>query len=515
MVPYPSHQTLPRPAPVTWPTWSFCCWSALRDIHAEALERPAPAGGVLSLLPSPQTTDHSISFAGRMLRYQAKAGTLSLLAGNGGVTAEVFYVAYTVPPSEAPPHEQRRPITFVFNGGPGAASAYLHLGALGPRIIAMATNGGFLAPPQKLLDNPDTWLDMTDLVFVDPVGTGYSREAPGQKAESFWGVDKDARAMGAFIRLYLAQVGRTGSPVFLAGESYGGFRAALLSRTLQEDVGISLSGIVLISPALEFMLVHPDEFDPLQWALELPSLAAVRLQSEGVGGSEFRERIAEVEDYALGDYLVALASGLEKGGHAASQRVAEITGLPIDLVQRNFARVSTALFTREFARARGNVLSPYDGLIATADGASASSRIASPDPVLDRSVPVLTSAFVAYARDELNFRTDMSYNLLNGDVSRNWDYGTSASRQGYAGVMNDLQRARGLNPSLGVLIVHGYTDLVTPYMASRYLVSQLPSLPGAKPIRVDVVDGGHMMYFRADGRRALREAASELYRTTQ
>ena len=487
----------------------------LASAHAEQTERPAPTGGVLSLLPLPQTTDHSIDVAGRTLRYQAKAGTLSLLSGKGGVTAEVFYVAYDVQPADAPLDGRQRPITFVFNGGPGAASAYLHLGALGPRIIATAPNGNFLPPPQKLIDNPDTWLDMTDLVFVDPVGTGYSREAPGQETRNFWGVEQDASSMGAFIRLYLAQTGRTGSPVFLAGESYGGFRAALLARTLQEDVGIAPSGIVLISPALEFMLVRPDQFDPLHWALELPSLAAVRLSSEGVTGPALRERLREVEDYALGDYLTAIAGGLEQGGRIASRRVADITGLPLDLVQRNFARIPTSLFAKEFAREKGNVLSPYDGMIETADIAPDSARIAGPDPVLDRSVPVLTSAFTAYVRDELNFRTDISSRLLNGEISSNWDYGTSPSRQGYAGVMDDLQRARSLNPSLGVLIVHGYTDLVTPYMASRYLVSQLPSPPGAKPIRLDTVAGGHMMYFRHDGRQALKEAASELYLATQ
>ncbi|OHV86901.1 S10 family peptidase [Mesorhizobium sp. ORS 3428] len=477
---------------------------------AETPERPAPAGGVLSLLPPPQVTEHSITLAGRKLDYQAKAGTLSLLSGKGEVTAEIFYVAYT---QQSPAPAKQRPITFVFNGGPGAASAYLHIGALGPRIIATAADGEFLPPPQKLIDNPDSWLDMTDLVFVDPVGTGYSREAPGQDTKAFWGVEQDASSVGSFIRLYLAQNGRTGSPLFLAGESYGGFRAALLARKLQEDVGLSPSGIVLISPALEFMLVQPDQFDLLHWALELPSLAAVRLRSDGVSGEALRNRLAEVEHYALGDYLTALASGLEQGGKRASGRVAEITGLPLDLVQRNFARIPASLFAREFQRASGKVLSPYDAMVATSDVAPESASIAGPDPVLDRSVPVLTSTFVAYARNELNYRTDVSYRLLNGEVSHNWDFG--ASRQGYAGVMSDLQRARSLNPSLGVVIVNGYTDLVTPYLATRYLVNQIPSLADAKPIRLDVVEGGHMMYLRPDGRRALKEAASELYQATQ
>ncbi len=348
--------------------------------HAEVADRPSPSGGVLSLLPPPRISNHSITIAGRTLDYQAKAGTLSLLSGKGDVTAEVFYVAYTLRPDTNRGQDPQRPITFVFNGGPGAASAYLHLGALGPRVLATAADGSFLPSPQKLLDNPNTWLDMTDLVFIDPVGTGYSREAPGQEARSFWGVDQDASSIGAFIRLYLAQTGRTASPVFLAGESYGGFRAALLARTLQEDIGISPSGIVLISPALEFTLVRPDEFQPLHWALELPSLAAVRLRSEGVTGSALRERLAEVERYALGDYLVALTSGLDEGGRLASRRVAEFTGMPIELVERNFARIPTALFAKEFARARGNVLSSYDGAIETADISPEKSRIQRPGP---------------------------------------------------------------------------------------------------------------------------------------
>ena len=232
-------------------------------------------------------------------------------------------------------------------------------------------------------------------------------------------------------------------------------------------------------------------------------------------GPRLRERLVEVERYAMGDYMTALLSGLEEGGRRASGRVAEITGLPLDLVRRNFARIPITVFAREFSRADGKTLSLYDGVIGTADIAPQNSRLETPDPVLDRSVPVLTSAFVSYARDELNFRTDMSYWLLNREISGKWDYGTSQARQGYAGAMSGLQQARSLNPQLGVLIVHGYTDLVTPYMASRYLVGQLPSLPGAAPIRLEELEGGHMMYLRPDSRRALKAAAAGLYEMTQ
>jgi carboxypeptidase C (cathepsin A) len=478
---------------------------------AETAQRTAAQADPQSLLPPAQDSEHVVRIAGRPVAYRARAATISLLAADGSVTAKIFHVSYIRHAEGKAEADSRRPITFVFNGGPGAASAYLHLGALGPRIVETAPDGSFLPPPQRLADNEDTWLDMTDLVFVDPVGTGYSREAPGQQARSFWSVDKDTASIGAFIRLYLAETDRTTSPVYLAGESYGGFRAARLARTLQEDIGISPSGIVLISPALEFVLVRPDEFDPLHFALELPSLAAVRLQRAGAAGPAFQSGLAEAETFAMTDYLVALVRGPQDGTRGLSSALAGLTGLPPDLVERNLGRISTALFAREFARPRGRVLSLYDGMIETGDTEPGSSRSDSPDPVLDRSIPVLTSAFTTYLRDELGYRTSMSYRLLNDEIARNWDYGISGTRQGYAGVMDDLQHARSLNPAMGVLIVNGYTDLVTPYMISRYLVSQLTPIAGARPIDVEVLMGGHMMYLRDDSRKALKALARQMF----
>jgi carboxypeptidase C (cathepsin A) len=468
------------------------------------------SGGILALLPAPATTEHTITIAGRTLSYEAEAGTLPLIDAGGKVTAKMFYVAYDAKPAAPDITSQSRPITFVFNGGPGAASAYLQLGGLGPRILATGRDGAFLDPPQELEDNPDTWLPMTDLVFVDPVGTGYSRAAAGEKDSDFWSVDADASAMGAFIRLYLQKKGRSGSPLYLVGESYGGFRAALLARTLQADVGLSPSGVVLISPALEFTFLDPDEFQPLHWALTLPSMAAVHLLRSGAGGTDFRNSLTLAEHYALTDYLPALAGGLEQGGAAASASVSRLTGLPLALVQRRFARVPVELFAKESDHAEGRVLSLYDGLIDTADIAPETTRDATPDPVLDRSVPVLTSAFTRFVHDALKYDTVVSYRLLNRETSRNWKYGTG-SRQGYAGVMDDLQKARALNPALGVLIVNGYTDLVTPYMVSRYLVGQLPTLPCTRPIETRVYQGGHMMYLRPDSRHALKRDAAALY----
>jgi carboxypeptidase C (cathepsin A) len=464
-------------------------------------------GGLLGMLPANSVTRHTLSVSGRTLSYTAEAGTLPLRDAKAETTAAVFFVSYTLDPVAAD-----RPITFVFNGGPGAASAYLHLGGIGPRAVDLAPDGDFLPPPQRLVDNPQTWLDMTDLVFVDPVGTGYSRGADSNKEDQFWGVEQDANAMSAFIRLYLQRSGRRLSPVYLMGESYGGFRAALLSRRLQADSGVEVSGAILISPALEFSLIQGDDFEPLRWALRLPSMAAVNYDRQGVTGrAGLAEHLKDVETYAMERYLPAIAGGLESGGKLVSADVARLTGLPRDFVERRFGRVSTSAFMKEFDRSDGRILSRYDGMISGPDPNPESPLHSGPDPVLDRAGPVLTSAFVQYVREELGFRTDITYRVLNEEVNRRWDFGTTPTRQGYAGVLGDLQQARAGNPGMRILIAHGYTDLATPYMASRFLISQLAPLAGAPPVRVEVYSGGHMMYMRADSRRALKEDAAAIY----
>ncbi|MBN9066870.1 MAG: peptidase S10, partial [Rhizobiales bacterium] len=338
---------------------------------------------------------------------------------------------------------------------------------------------------------------------------GYSRAAQGQKPEQFWGVRQDAAAMGAFIRRYLDEAGRRDSPVYLVGESYGGFRAALLADKLQEDDGIAPSGIVLISPALDFSYIYGDS--PLQWALSLPSMAAANFERQGLRGEKLRAELAKVEHYALTDYLVALASGLKEGGATASETVAGLTGLPLELVERHFARIPVQLFAREFDRAAGRVASPYDTGVSAPDIAPESARLVSPDPVLDRSIPAVTSAFVQYVREELKYRTPISYKLLNTEVTNAWDYGTSPSRQGYADAVDDLQKARALDPAMRILIANGLTDLVTPYSVTRYIVQHLPPLAGAEPIETRTYEGGHMMYFKPDGRKALKEAVLKFY----
>lgn len=470
-------------------------------------EAEAEAAPAEPRLPPDVTTHHMLKQDGQEIPYTAVAGTIQPHGSDGKAIAEIFYTAYETEPTDA-----ERPVTFVFNGGPGAASTYLHLGAMGPKVVDTTEEGALTGPPSRLIPNDASWLEFTDLVFVDPVGTGYSCATGSKSGKDFWGVDQDAESLAEFIRLYLTQANRMGSPVFLAGESYGGFRVAVVTRELQRKGSVSPSGLVLISPALEFSILRGEDFDPLPWALALPSYAAVKLESEGTTTREgLAAGLEDVERYAMTDYLVALASGIQKGGEAASAKVAELTGLPLEKVQRHFARVPQSLFVKEFDRDGGQVLSLYDGSVGGPDPHPSSAWPRGPDPVLDATVPLWSSAFVRYVSEDLRYKTDENFELLNRKISGRWDYGTSPTKQGYAGVMDDIQDARAANRNLEVLIVSGYTDLITPYSVPPYLVAQLPPLKGAKPIEVRNYAGGHMLYLRAPSRRELKQDAQAMY----
>lgn len=453
---------------------------------------------------APVASEHVLVTGGRSLAYRSEAGTIDLRDAKGEGAAHVFFVAHTLVSGDA-----SRPVTFVFNGGPGAASGYLQLGAIGPRAVVFGENGEIPPAPQRLADNPDTWLDFTDLVFIDPVGTGYSRGADAEAERRYFGVVADAEATVAIIRTYLESHRRQGSPLFLAGESYGGFRAALLAHKLAADAGLKVSGAVLISPALELSLVfNPDPYNPLVWALMLPSMAAVRLESEGVHDrAGLAAGLAEAERFALGDYLLALVGEVVAGGNAVGARVAAFTGLSPEVVARQNGRVPVTTFLREFARASGKVLSRYDGAVAVPDPGNPRAA----DAVLGGATAAFASAFASYAAEELGYRTDLQYQLLNGQIAGRWDYGTTPTRQGFAGVLDDLEQARIINPAIEIMIAHGYTDLVTPYYATAYLVRRMLPVPGAAPVDLQGYAGGHMMYLRPQSRRELGADAARLY----
>jgi len=473
----------------------------------EAVERkqaatPEPA------LPSDAVTTHTIKIGDREFSYTATAGALALTNDKGEHRADVFFVAYTLNGADA----KTRPLTIAFNGGPGAGSAYLQLGAIGPRILDFG-NGKTPFAPGGLIDNPDTWLDVTDLVFVDPVGTGYSRGVGGADAvqKEFWGVRQDLDSLGQIVRLALAHLDRFSSPLYLAGESYGGFRAARLPKQLADGQGLMVRGEVMVSPVLEFSLLEGDDFRPMPWALRLPSYAAVSLEAQG---KLTADALKTAETFALGEYLTKLVTppADAKTAERFYGTIADLIGLPESLVARWRGRVPLPIFTKERLHDQGELVSRYDGSVATPDPYPSSAWPASGDPILSGLTAPLTSGFVAYVRDELHFKTDRRYVLLNGEVARRWDMkGHGNGGDAYAGASNDLREGLALNPRLRVLIAHGMTDLQTPYMASRYVIDHLPAELTQGRVTLKLYPGGHMMYLRQASRAALHQDVRAIY----
>ncbi len=308
------------------------------------------------------------------------------------------------------------------------------------------------------------------------------------------------------MTLYLTRNGRDLAPVYLAGESYGGFRAALLADRLLAK-GVNVKGATLVSPALEFSMLRGDDFQLLPLALALPSLTAAHIEMRD-GPKAPLDAVREAEVYARTAYLTHLADGLKEDG-AVVAKLAEFTGLDAEKVAKHHGRVPADLFIRDYERRTDRALSRYDATVSVpAPQPEDHERF---DPILDGAVTALRPAAVNYLRQELGFRTDAEYRLLNRSASGHWDFGTKPGRQGFAGSLDDLEKARMRNPALKVLIAHGYTDLVTPYAVSKYLIGQLRPIEGAAPIEVRVYRGGHMMYLRSASRAALTGDARRMY----
>jgi carboxypeptidase C (cathepsin A) len=469
-------------------------------------EEGKPAATAARILPDDAVTQHKMRVGGGEVGYTATAGTLPLRDGKGEKLADVFYVAFM---REGVLDAARRPITYAFNGGPGAASAYLDIGALGPRALEFGPGGRMPPVSDHVEDNPDTWLPFTDLVFIDPVGTGYSRATGGtdEVAKRYWGVKQDLDTLAQVIRLHLTRIGRLASPMYLVGESYGGFRAARLAHQLATEEGVAPAGVLMVSPVIEFKLMSGDALDLLPWALRLPSYAAVELETRGTIAPE---ALGEVERYALTDYLVGLAAGPTES--AAAQRlyarVAALIGLSEATVARWEGRVPLGTYVKEFQRSTGRIVSRYDGSVTSPDPDPRAHRNEE-DPVLEASIAPFTRAFVAYARDELGFATEAPFELLSREVGRHWDWSSAGGRSSL-GASDALRRALAVQSKLRALVAHGMTDLQTPYMMSRYVVDHMPAELRPR-VALKLYEGGHMMYLRAGSRHRLRDDALAFY----
>lgn len=439
-------------------------------------------------------TKHTIHIGGQEIKYTATAGTILLKLEDGTPKASVFYIAYT---KDDVADLTKRPVTFTFNGGPGSASIWLHLGDFGPRRVEMGDAGALLGPPYKLVDNEFSMLDATDLVFIDPVSTGFSRAVPGEAPKQFHGVEEDIQSVGDFIRLYATRNKRWTSPKFLAGESYGTTRAAGLSGYLQGRYGMYLNGIILISSILNFQTAEFDRGNDLPYILYLPTYTAIawyhkKLPPDLQG--DFQKAIDESRSYALGEYAEALSAGdnLPTARRTAmAEKLARLTGLSADYIDRSNLRVEIFRFDKELLRNERRTVGRLDGRFTGIDLDAAGS-----EPEYDPSMAAIIGPYTAtlsdYVRGDLKFESDLPYEFLTGRV-RPWNYEPYANR--YVNVAETLRSAMTENPFLRVYVAKGYYDLATPFFAADYTMDHLgldPSLRGH--LTGGYYEAGHMMY---------------------
>jgi carboxypeptidase C (cathepsin A) len=466
-----------------------------------ATEAASPPVAEQHRLPPDSTTRQTLDLPGRSLAFTATAGSIRLFDDKGEPQADIAYTSYQVDGAD----RVARPVTFLFNGGPGAASAYLQLGNSGPWRLAINGEAATPSASPDLQPNDETWLDFTDLVFIDPAGTGYSRfVAAGEDARKrFYSIDGDVNSIALVIRRWLEKYDRLPSPKFVAGESYGGIRGPKIVSNLQTRQGIGVRGLILISPVLDFREFTGSSI--LQYVASLPSYAAVARNAANRAG------LADVENYARGDFLADLIKGeadLEATNRLAD-KVAVLTGIDQAVSRRLAGRFDAIEFRREFDRRDGKVTGRYDASVLGLDPYPDSDFFHFADPSGEALIGPLTSAAVDLTRRKLNWRPDGSYQLLNGSVENAWDFGRGINPpQSIA----ELRQILALDPRLKVLVGHGLFDLATPYFGTKIVLDQLPAFAAPPRVRLVVYPGGHMFYSRDASRQAFRAEVEALIR---
>ena len=439
-------------------------------------------------------TEGEVTVAGQKVTYTATAGTLALTKADGEQRASVFHIAYE---RKGMGDAAKRPLVFCFNGGPGSSSVWLHLGAFGPRRVVLPTGGiETPKPPYELAANEHSLLDVADLVFIDPVSTGFSRAEKPDEAKQFHGYNEDIGSVGEFIHRWVSKNNRWASPKFLAGESYGGLRAAGLSGHLQGRYGMYLSGVVIVSGVVDFKTLSADEGNDVPYLTYLPAMASVAHFHKKLppdlqqGGAAAAAKAAE--EYALGDYSAALLRGHTLGAEATQKVAAQLsrfTGLPADLWVRERLRVGPGLFRRKLLEAENKLIGRYDARV-TVDAAS------DEDPSYANILGAYATMLNAYVRGDLKYESNLAYEVLTRDVQP-WNYNSFTGR--YVTSASALGDAMSNNPNLRVFIACGYHDLATPGFGIRHTMNHLTVDPARIPnITVRDYEGGHMMYTNAD-----------------
>ncbi|QDT00682.1 S10 family peptidase [Adhaeretor mobilis] len=462
----------------------------------------------------PKVTQGTVTIDGSEVAYTATAGKLPMKSDDGETKADVFFVAYTV---EAEGGKQR-PITYCFNGGPGSSSVWLHLGMLGPQRVKLDSDAGRVRPPAELIANPYSLLDKTDLVFIDPVSTGYSRPAKGEKKNQFHGYDEDLKSVGQFIHDYTTKYGRWGSPKFLLGESYGGLRAAGLSGRLQDRYHMYLNGVVLISAVVDFQTLRANGNNDIGYALFLPAYAATAWYHEALDEPlqklSIEKLVKNAEKFASGPYLRALLAGDSLQGKKREKiiaRMSALTGLSEDFLDRAKLRVSMPQFGKELLRERRKVVGRFDGRYTGSDRDSVG-EYTEHDPSGTALFGAFTSAMNQYLRDTLKVEEERVYEILTGNVHP-WDYSEFTNR--YVDASQTLRKAMADNPYLRVFAACGYYDLATPGFAMQYTRNHLGLSPELRDhIELQFYEGGHMMYVHEPSLEKLRDDLLKFYDTT-
>ncbi len=459
-------------------------------------------------------THHVAVIGGKAIRYTATAGTIEVTGPGEQSHADLFYVAYTV---DADGEPGSRPLTFAYNGGPGGSSALVHMAAFGPRTLRVADAAEPPPSPRTIIDNPDSLLDVSDLVFVDPIGSGYSRLLPGAKADDFYGVVQDAHVTAQFIRRYIDRNNRWSSAKYLAGESYGTLRSAVTARLLQQD-GISLKGIVLMSTILDNTTLFPQAGNDEPYWLFLPSEAAVAAYHHRIATPpDLDNFLREVRAFAAGEYLMALAQGsmLPQSRRASiADALHRYTGLPTDEILRADLRVTPDGFARMLLADQGQIAARADGRFLAPLAQPAGEAAPAGDPAYDAIIPAFTATLNTYLRDELGYVSADRYVVLDSGIADMWQWApTSRGSPTALSVGYDLRDTMIASPDLRVFSVNGVYDLTSPFLASEYTLSHLGLPPERQGnISYGYYPSGHMVYINEAARAQLKRDLTSFYK---
>lgn len=456
-------------------------------------------------------THHQVNINGQDIKYSAHAGTLPLKDKDGKVKANIFFVAYL---KEGVQKTADRPITFCFNGGPGSSSVWLHMGAFGPKRVDV--NGeGKITPPYDLKDNEYSLLDLTDLVFIDPVSTGFSQTVPGEDPKQYHSVDEDIKSVAEFIRLFTSQYKRWDSPKFLAGESYGTTRAAGLALHLHDEECFYLNGVILISSVLNFQTIwDPNDGNDLPYILALPSYTATAWYHQKLDSElqkDLHEATLQAEEFALGDYANALLKGdalSTTERKAVAKKLASLIGLTDEYIEQSNLRVGVPSFAKELLRKEKRTVGRFDSRFIGIDSNLCRQTFEN-DPSAEAIFGAYAATFNQYVRTNLKWDKPDNYKIL-ADVSP-WDFGKAD--KGYLNVGSDLKSVMNKNPDLKIFVGSGAYDLATPYFATDYTFNHLGLDPSLRDnIDMQYYEGGHMMYINLPSLVKLKKDLERFYR---